>query len=50
MWSQKNVRIIIVSITSIEGIPGYSWEKGQVFWVPELRLTLHLEDTLALKK
>ena len=33
MWSQKNVRIIIVSITSIEGIPGYSG-KGTCFLGP----------------
>jgi len=49
IWSRKNVDIIFVSVTSIEGIPLLRG-KGHFLWVPKPRLNLHLGDTPAPKK
>ena len=49
IWSQKNVHLIFVFVTSIEGTPLFRG-KGHVFWVPKLGFNLHSGGTLALEK
>ena len=47
--SRKNVHMIFVFVTSIEGTPLFRG-KGHLFWVPKLGFNLHSGDTLALEK
>ena len=44
IWSRKNVHIIFVFVTSIEGIPLFRG-KGHFSWVPKPRFNLHSRDT-----
>ena len=48
--SRKNVHIIIVFATSIEGTPLFTRGKGHFFWIPKTGFNLHLGETLPIKK
>ena len=48
IWSQKNVHVIFVSVTSPEGT-ALSKEKGHFLWVQKSSFNLHSGDTLVLK-
>ena len=43
IWSWKNVQIIFVSVTSIEGTPQFRGGE-HFFWVPKHGFNLHLVD------
>ena len=49
IWSRRNVHIIFVSVTSIEGTPLFRG-KGRILRVPKRGFNLHSGDTLAIKK
>ena len=49
IWSRKNVHLIVVFVTSIEGTPLFRG-KGHLFWVLKPGFNLHSGDTLALEK
>ena len=49
IWSQKNVHITFVSVTSSEGSPLFRG-KGHFFMVPERNFNLHSGDTSAQEK
>ena len=48
IWSGKDVHMIFISVTYIEGTPLFKG-KGQVFLVLKPGFNLHSGDTLALK-
>ena len=48
--SRKNVDIIFVFATSIEGTPLFTRGKEHFFWIPKPGFNLHLGETLAIKK
>ena len=48
IWSGKDVHMIFISVTFIEGTPLFKG-KGQVFLVLKPGFNLHSGDTLALK-
>ena len=49
IWSRKDVHIIFVFITSIDGTPLFMGN-GHYFWLPKPRFNLHSGDILVLKK
>ena len=48
--SRKNVHIIFVFATSMEGTLLFTRGKGHFFWIPKPGVNLHLGETLAIKK
>ena len=49
IWCPKNVHIIFVFVSSIEGTPLFMG-KGLFFWILKPGFNLHLGYTLALKR